>query len=64
LFTPISQIHIQTPAGCQLHPRGGATEQAALLKAIVNADFAILEFAAHRETLEDVFMKVTTGAVQ
>ncbi len=43
---------------------GGPNEQVALLKAIVNADFAILEFAAHRETLEDVFMKVTTGAVQ
>ena len=43
---------------------GGPSEQVALLKAIVNADFAIMEFAAHRETLEDVFMKVTTGAVQ
>ena len=43
---------------------GGPTEQAALLKGIVNADFLILEFAAHRETLEDVFMKVTTGAIQ
>ena len=43
---------------------GGPNEQVALLKAIVNADFAILDFAAHRETLEDVFMKVTTGAVQ
>ncbi len=43
---------------------GGPSEQVALLKAIVHADFSILEFAAHRETLEDVFMKVTTGAVQ
>jgi len=43
---------------------GGPNDQVALLKAIVNADFAILEFAAHRETLEDVFMKVTTGAIQ
>ena len=43
---------------------GGSAEQVALLKAIVCADFAILEFAAHRETLEDVFMKVTTGAIQ
>ncbi len=43
---------------------GGPNEQVALLKAIVDAEFAILEFAAHRETLEDVFMKVTTGAVQ
>jgi ABC-2 type transport system ATP-binding protein len=43
---------------------GGAAEQAELLRAIINADFSILEFAAHRETLEDVFMKVTTGAIQ
>lgn len=43
---------------------GGAAEQAALLTAMVNANFSILEFAAHRETLEDVFMKVTTGAIQ
>lgn len=47
-----------------LELEGGATEQVALLKAIISADFAILEFAAHRETLEDVFMKVTTGAIQ
>ena len=43
---------------------GGAEEQAALLKEIVQADFLILEYAAHRESLEDVFMKVTTGAIQ
>jgi ABC-2 type transport system ATP-binding protein len=43
---------------------GGTSEQAALLKEIVLADFEIMEFAAHRETLEDVFMKITTGAVQ
>jgi ABC-2 type transport system ATP-binding protein len=43
---------------------GGPIEQAALLKSIVQSDFTITEFAAHRESLEDVFMKVTTGAVQ
>ncbi|MFY7873931.1 MAG: ATP-binding cassette domain-containing protein [Pirellula sp.] len=43
---------------------GGSEEQAELLKAIVNADFLISEFAARQETLEDVFMKITTGAVQ
>lgn len=43
---------------------GAADQQAALLKSIVLAGFSITEFAAHRETLEDVFMKVTTGAVQ
>jgi ABC-2 type transport system ATP-binding protein len=43
---------------------GGPAEQAVLLKDIVQAEFSILEYAAHRETLEDVFMKITTGAVQ
>jgi ABC-2 type transport system ATP-binding protein len=43
---------------------GGSEDQAELLKAIVNEDFLISEFAARQETLEDVFMKITTGAVQ
>lgn len=43
---------------------GGMEEQAELLKAIVNANFLISEYASRQETLEDVFMKVTTGAVQ
>jgi len=47
-----------------LQLEGGPAEQAALLNAVVGQGFALLEFAAHRETLEDVFMKVTTGAVQ
>ena len=59
----VSNIH-RTGNTLSLELEGGSTEQVALLKAIVNADFAIMEFAAHRETLEDVFMKVTTGAIQ
>jgi ABC-2 type transport system ATP-binding protein len=47
-----------------LELEGADLEQAALLKEIVRAEFDILDFAAHRETLEDVFMKITTGAVQ
>ncbi len=43
---------------------GDSKEQSLLLSAIVAAGFPILEFAAHRESLEDVFMKITTGAVQ
>ena len=59
----VSNIN-RTGNSLSLELQGGAAEQVALLKAIVNADFAILEYAAHRETLEDVFMKVTTGAIQ
>jgi ABC-2 type transport system ATP-binding protein len=54
----------RTENSLSLELQGGSAEQAALLRAIVQADFSILEFAAHRETLEDVFMKVTTGAIQ
>lgn len=38
--------------------------QASLLKGIVQAGFEISEFTVHQESLEDVFMKITTGAVQ
>lgn len=43
---------------------GGEAEQSNLLRALIQADFRVLDFAAHRESLEDVFMKITTGAVQ
>ena len=43
---------------------GDAKDQALLLKAMIEAGFSISEFASRHETLEDVFMKVTTGAVQ
>jgi ABC-2 type transport system ATP-binding protein len=43
---------------------GNEQSQAQLLKAMIQSDFEVAEFAAHRESLEDVFMKVTTGAVQ
>lgn len=44
--------------------QGGETEQSQLLTAMIQSGFPILEFAAHTESLEDVFMKITTGAVQ
>ncbi|XZE46885.1 ATP-binding cassette domain-containing protein [Pirellulaceae bacterium SH467] len=43
---------------------GGEVEQAQLLTDLIQAGFPLLEFAAHTESLEDVFMKITTGAVQ
>lgn len=54
----------RTDNALSLDLEGGPVEQAVLLKDIVQADFSIMEYAAHRETLEDVFMKITTGAVQ
>lgn len=38
--------------------------QAELLRAIVAAEFPILEYSSERRSLEDVFLQITTGAVQ
>ena len=43
---------------------GGPEEQAALLRQIVDAGFAVVEFASKTKSLEDVFMHVTEGRVQ
>lgn len=43
---------------------GGQAEQAALLREIVEAEFAIVEFASKTKSLEDVFLHVTEGRVQ
>jgi len=43
---------------------GDESTQAALLRSLIESGFDILEYVAHRESLEDVFMKITTGAVQ
>lgn len=50
---PISLIH-----------DGGPEEQAALLKELVHADFAVVEFASKTKSLEDVFLHVTEGRIQ
>ncbi|HBE68848.1 MAG TPA: ABC transporter ATP-binding protein, partial [Planctomycetaceae bacterium] len=39
-------------------------EQAALLRAIVQHGFEVKEFSCERRSLEDVFLQITTGAVQ
>ena len=38
--------------------------QVQLLKAIVDAEFQVLEFSTESRSLEDVFLQITTGAVQ
>jgi len=43
---------------------GNLEAEAALLKEMVQADFRIVAFGTRPETLEDVFMHVTTGQVQ
>ncbi len=47
---------------CQL--TGSHVEQANLLRSIINANFLVTAFGATERSLEDVFMQITTGAVQ
>jgi ABC-2 type transport system ATP-binding protein len=42
----------------------GPESEAALLRAMIEAGFRVYSFGARRQTLEDVFMKVTEGLVQ
>lgn len=44
--------------------QGGRESEVALLKEMVLADLQVAEFASHSQSLEDVFMAVTRGAVQ
>ncbi|HTN78017.1 MAG TPA: ABC transporter ATP-binding protein [Pirellulaceae bacterium] len=43
---------------------GDSQAEVALLREIVLADFAVLEFGSHQISLEDVFLQVTRGYVQ
>jgi ABC-2 type transport system ATP-binding protein len=43
---------------------GGPESEAALLRAIVEAGFPVVEFGAKHKSLEDVFLHVTEGRVQ
>ncbi len=47
-----------------LRMRGGALEQAALLKRLIDAGLPICRFATRDANLEDVFMHLTEGKVQ
>jgi ABC-2 type transport system ATP-binding protein len=44
--------------------QGGVEEQAVFLKDLVLAGFRVIEFGSRQQSLEDVFMRVTRGAVQ
>lgn len=47
-----------------LNHEGGETEQAVLLRELVEAGFPIIEFASKTKSLEDVFLHVTEGRIQ
>jgi ABC-2 type transport system ATP-binding protein len=43
---------------------GDRQSEAALLRAIINAGFVVVEYGARHQSLEDVFLRVTEGRVQ
>lgn len=43
---------------------GDVAAQSQLLRGLVQCDFDVIEFASMERSLEDVFMQITTGAVQ
>lgn len=43
---------------------GDQAAQASLLRSLMNENFAVLQFQTEARSLEDVFLQVTTGAVQ
>jgi len=43
---------------------GPPEAEAALLRAMIEADFRVVSFGSRRKSLEDVFMQVTRGLVQ
>lgn len=47
-----------------LNHEGGQSEQAVLLRELVEAGFSVIEFASKTKSLEDVFLHVTEGRVQ
>jgi hypothetical protein len=49
---------------CRFTHEGQQESEVSLLRELVLADFPIAEFGSHSQSLEDVFMAVTRGAVQ
>jgi ABC-2 type transport system ATP-binding protein len=59
----VGDIHVDGEVVRFSH-QGDRASEAALLKQMVEAGFAVVEFGAHSKSLEDVFMQITQGNVQ
>jgi ABC-2 type transport system ATP-binding protein len=59
----VSEIHLDGDQVRFTHA-GDETSEAALLREMILANFSVSQFASHSQSLEDVFMAVTRGAVQ
>ncbi|WP_145064050.1 ABC transporter ATP-binding protein [Adhaeretor mobilis] len=55
---------VQKDRGVAFTHEGGPPKQAELLKQLVQAEFAVVDFASKTKSLEDVFLHVTEGRVQ
>ncbi|MFK8114161.1 MAG: ATP-binding cassette domain-containing protein [Rubripirellula sp.] len=62
----LDSIQDLTDEGCfvRFAINGGDDEQVRVLHALVNGRVELLEFRAHDESLEDVFLQITEGRVQ
>jgi ABC-2 type transport system ATP-binding protein len=61
--TDVAQVKVDGQ-NCRFSHQGEQESEVALLREIVLAGFAVAEFGSHSQSLEDVFMAVTRGAVQ
>jgi ABC-2 type transport system ATP-binding protein len=59
----VSELHIEGDLATFSHSGDRETE-AALLRAMIEAGFPVVEFGAQHKSLEDVFLHVTQGRVQ
>lgn len=59
----LHKIRVEGPSVFFEHT-GRRDDEAVMLREIVHAGILVAEFASHQESLEDVFMQVTRGAVQ
>jgi ABC-2 type transport system ATP-binding protein len=59
----IADVHFEAELATFTHA-GDRESEAALLRELVQAGFAVVEFGARHKSLEDVFLHVTEGRVQ
>lgn len=61
-----SHVSLVTVEGnsISLQLAGDLSDQSRLLRGLIQQDFDVIEFASKERSLEDVFMQITTGAVQ
>ena len=60
----VANTHMMGSTTVKVEFEGTEEDQALMLKAVIDAGFRVTEFREESADLEDVFLKVTTGAVQ